>query len=125
MQVHHHPQKVLYHWSKMFLFTYNISCFNDFPAVSYYKVLRIGLIYDRIDAIFDHYLHWSFKEAARITGGARKRFRFTDLSKNPKRFESFHTSARIKKNLNEYVAEKFIMMHENQDTPLQSKEGDQ
>ena len=111
--------------AKCFSLLDNISCFNDFPAVSYYKVLRIGLIYGRIDAIFDHYLDWSFKEATRITGGARKRFRFTDLSKNPKSFESFYTSARIKKNLNEYVAEKFIMMHENQDTPLQSKEGDQ
>ena len=67
----------------------NISCFNDFPAVLYYNVLRIDLIYDRIDAIFDHYLDWSFKEATRITVGAGKRFRFTDLSKILKSFERF------------------------------------
>ena len=39
--------------------------------------------------------------------------------------KDFYTLARIKKYLNEYVAEKFIMMHENQDIPFQSKEGDQ
>ena len=75
----------------------NISCFNDFSVVSYYKVLRIGLIYDRIDAIFDHYLDWSFKEATRIRGGTGKRFRVTDLSNIPKSFESFLCISQNKK----------------------------
>ena len=34
----------------------NISCFNDVAIILYYKVLKQGLGYDRIDAVFDRYI---------------------------------------------------------------------
>ena len=52
-------------------------------------VLRLGSVYDRIDAMFDHYFDWSLKEATRIRVRTGKRLKITELSETLKSFESF------------------------------------
>ena len=41
--------------AKCFSLPDNISYLNDLAVVLYYKVLRLGSGYDRIDAVFDRY----------------------------------------------------------------------
>ena len=76
---------------KCFSLLDNISCFSDLA------VLRLGSVYNKIDAVFDRYFDRSLKEATLISGGNA-----TKLSKslNSQRFQRiltvFYTLARIK-----------------------------
>ena len=100
---------------KCFSLRDNMSCFIDLAVVSYYELLRLGSGYDRIDAVFDRYFDQSLKKATRISRGTGTRFKITELSEIPKNFESFSYISQNKNDLNEYLAEKFITMHhENQ-----------
>ena len=101
--------------AKCFSLPDNILCFNDLAIVLYYRVLRQGSGYNRINVVFDCYFNQSLKEATRISGGTGTRFKITELLEIPKNFGSFLHISQKKNILNEYLAEKFIIMHyENQ-----------
>ena len=74
-------------------------------------MIRLFLI-----CIFDRYFDYSLKEATQISRGTGARLKIAMLMEIPKNFEFFFTLARKKKKeLNGYLAEKFIKMHhENQ-----------
>ena len=86
---------------KCFSLLDNISCFSDLAVLRLgsilYEILRLGSVYNKIDAVFDRYFDRSLKEATLISGGNA-----TKLSKslNSQRFQRiltvFYTSARIK-----------------------------
>ena len=93
----------------------NISYFNDLAVALHCEVLRLGSGYDRIDAVFDRYFNRSLKEATQISRETGTRFIITKHSEIPKNFEIFLHISQNKNDLNEYLAEKVIMMHhENQ-----------
>ena len=89
----------------------NISCFNDVAVTLYYELLKQGLGYDRIDAVFDRYFDRSLKEATRISRGLGTKLKITELCGIPKNFESFLHVSQNKNDFNEYFGEKFISMH--------------
>ena len=99
--------------TKYFYLPDNISCFIDLDVVLHYEILELSSSYDRINVIFDQYLNQSWKEGTRNSRGAGPRFRITELSEIPKRFECidiFHTH-----NVNQYLRERFfIMYHKHQ-----------
>ena len=99
--------------AKCFTLPDNVSSFNDLAVALYDEVLK--LCYDRIDTVFYRYLDWSLKEATQISRGTGTSFKINELSEIPKNFESFLRISQDKNDRNEYLTEKFIMMHhENQ-----------
>ena len=97
--------------AKCFSLPDNISCSSDLAVVLYYEVLRLGWGYVRIDVAFDCYFDRSLKEVTLIRGANGARFKNTELSEILKIFENFLHISQIKNELNEYLAEKFIMKH--------------
>ena len=66
--------------AKCFSLPDNPSFFNDLAVVLYYKVLRLGLGYVKINIVFGQYVNQSLKETTLNSWGNGMRFKITELS---------------------------------------------
>ena len=74
--------------------------------------MEIAKSYDRIDIVLDRYFTDSLKEQTRGSRGVGTRVLFDDDSEFPRDFrkEFLHNSLN-KNDFNEYLAQKFVMLH--------------
>ena len=66
-----------------------ISTFNDFAVLIYYKILDIGLNFQRIDIVCDRYFQDSVKEQTRSLRGVGTTLEFDDDTPMPGNFRDF------------------------------------
>ena len=88
--------------------TGSLANFREFSLLVYYKVMKYGTNYDRIDLVFDRYFEKSHKERTRSPRGEGSQYLFEgDSTKIPfKMADSFLKSSENKNELNEYLATK-------------------
>ena len=90
----------------------NTTCFSDFAVLLYYYILKLGMDFDRIDLVFDRYFDNSLKEDTRKNRGSGSRFAFTNDTALPNNMtENFLKNSQNKEDLNQYLAMKFIEIH--------------
>ena len=89
-----------------------VDTFGDFAVLLYRKVMELAKSYDRVDVVFDRYFTDSLKEQTRDSRGVGTRVLFDDDSEFPRDFrkEFLHNSLN-KNDLNEYLAQKFVTLH--------------
>ena len=90
--------------------TGSLASFGDISLLVYYKVMKYGTNYDRIDLVFDRYFEKSLKEGTRSRRGEGSQYLFEgDSTDIPfKMADSFLKSSQNKNKLNEYLATKLL-----------------
>ena len=89
--------------------------FEDYARFLYHVILKSAQPYSRFDIVTDRYFSVSPKEGVRDNRGSDGLiFSFNDSTAFPANFETdFLTNVTNKTNLNEYLAQKFIKLHDN------------
>ena len=95
-----------------------VSCvksFEDYARFLYHVITKSTEPYSRLDVVTDKYFSESLKEEVRDNRGSDGlTFPFNDSTPIPANFETdFLTNVTNKTNLNEYLAQKFIKLHDN------------
>ena len=85
---------------------------NDVAVLIYRNIMELARLNDRIDIVCDRYFKDSLKDQTRKQRGVGTRFIFTDETPFPKDFrKDFLHNSENKNALNEYLAEKFVSLH--------------
>ena len=87
---------------------------SDIAVLLYFHIMSICSNFSRIDLIFDRYFERSVKEDMRISRGKGSRFFFNEDSLIPKTMDDFLMNSNNKNNLNEFLAKKFIELHNSE-----------
>ena len=90
----------------------DISCFSDLATLLFHHIENLGSTFARVDLIFDLYFEDSLKEATRDKRGQGSRFFFDgDTPLRKTLGNDFLLNSQNKNNLNEFLAQKFIRLH--------------
>ena len=92
----------------------SVQTFADYARFLYDEIMDISHQYQRCDVVSDRYFEGSLKEGTRENRGSGTGLviPFSDLTRLPSQFQSaFLTNATNKTNLNEFLANKFIIYH--------------
>ena len=92
-----------------------VKSFEDYARFLYHVILKSAEPYSRFDIVTDRYFSESLKEGIRDNRGSDGLiFSFNDSTVFPANFETdFLTNITNKTNLNGYLAQKFIKLHDN------------
>ena len=92
-----------------------VKSFEDYARFLYHVILKLAEPYSRFDIVTDRYFSESLKEGFWDSRGSDGLiFSFNDSTAVPANFETdFLTNVTNKTNLNEYLAQNFIKLHDN------------